>query len=77
MHNLVTDYNKILLDWDLPMLHLYGDPGTEYSPKVARDFANILKNGKAVSIGSARHYLMEDQPHAIGRELANWFATLP
>jgi len=77
MHALVTTYNKRLLEWDLPMLHLYGDPGTEYSPKTAVEFTSQLKNGTAVSVGAARHYVMEDQPHAIGKELAKWFATLP
>jgi len=77
MHNLVSEYNERLLEWDIPTLHLYGEPGGEYTPDTARQFAALLQNGKAVSVGPALHYVMEDQPHAIGREVANWFSTLP
>jgi len=77
MHSIVSEYNAILFDWDLPMLLLYGEPGTEYSPEVAIEFAAALKNGTAKSVGPARHYVMEDQPNAVGQEVAKWFATLP
>ena len=31
-----------------------------------------LKNTRAVYLGAAVHYVQEDHPHAIGRELADW-----
>jgi len=77
MVDLVSNYNAILQTWDLPMLLLYGNPGGEYPPEVAIGFAGQLQNAKAVSVGPALHYLMEDQPHNIGREIASWFNSLP
>lgn len=77
MHELVSTYNAKLFEWDAPMLLLYAEPGAEYSPEVAQAFVRQLKNGKAVSVGPGLHYLMEDQPHRIGREIARWYQSLP
>lgn len=77
MVDIVSTYNQKLLEWDLPMLHLYGEPGKEYGPETAIGFAAQLKQGLAVSVGPGLHYVMEDQPHRIGQEIATWFQTLP
>ncbi len=77
MHELVSTYSAKLFEWDVPMLLLYAEPGKEYSPYEAEVVASLLKSGEAVSVGPGLHYLMEDQPHRIGEELARWYKTLP
>ncbi len=73
MDALVREYNAVLMQWDLPMLLLYAEPGEVYSPEVARGFADQLVDGEAVSVGPGLHYLAEDQPHAIGRAIERWY----
>lgn len=38
---------------------------------------HYIDEGEAVSVGPGLHYLMEDQPHRIGWEIARWYQSLP
>jgi haloalkane dehalogenase len=53
-----------------PKVLFAGDPGALVSPEMARAFAAELKDCRLVLLGAGRHYLQEDHPEAIAREVA-------
>jgi haloalkane dehalogenase len=53
-----------------PKVLFAGDPGALVSPAFAREFAAGLHHCRLVLLGSGRHYLQEDHPQAIAREVA-------
>lgn len=57
---------------DIPKLMFYAEPGALGGPKVAAYFAENLANIETNYVGPGYHYIQEDHPHMIGRELADW-----
>jgi haloalkane dehalogenase len=55
-----------------PKLLFCGDPGALVSSATAADYAQQLHNCRVVNLGPGAHYLQEDQPDKIGKELASW-----
>ncbi|TAM09026.1 MAG: haloalkane dehalogenase [Nevskiaceae bacterium] len=66
------------LDWltqtRIPKLLFWGHPGVLIPPEAAQRYAHEFPNCRAVDIGPGLHYLQEDNPDLIGRELAAWLA---
>ena len=56
----------------IPKLMFYAEPGAFGGPEVAAYFAENLKNIETNYVGPGYHYIQEDHPHMIGRELADW-----
>jgi haloalkane dehalogenase len=54
-----------------PKLLFAGEPGALVSPSFAQSFAAGLKNCRLFMLGSGRHYLQEDHPETIAREVAH------
>ncbi|MBW8815594.1 MAG: haloalkane dehalogenase [Caulobacterales bacterium] len=54
-----------------PKVLFAGDPGALVSPEFARTFAAGLRDCRVVMLGEGRHYLQEDHPETIGREVAH------
>ncbi len=73
---IVDAYNAWLQRSELPKLLFYGEPGAIINAEMLEWCKAHLKNLKTVSIGPGRHYLQEDNPHLIGRELEAWYRTL-
>jgi haloalkane dehalogenase len=73
---IVDAYNAWLQQTELPKLLFYGEPGAIINADMLEWCKTHLKNLKTVSIGPGRHYLQEDNPHLIGRELEAWYRTL-
>jgi len=69
----VNAYNKWLQQSDLPKLLFYATPGGLVSPQIVEWCRQNLKNLKTEDIGQGVHYLQEDNPHLIGKELATWY----
>jgi haloalkane dehalogenase len=70
---IVEDYNTWLQKSTIPKLLIYGEPGA-LMPKHVIDWCmKNLSNLKTVNIGAGIHYLQEDNPHAIGLEIAKWY----
>ncbi|MCI0480971.1 MAG: haloalkane dehalogenase, partial [Candidatus Dadabacteria bacterium] len=69
-------YNAWLQETDLPKLLFYGNPGALIKAPVLEWCKQNLKRLKMVDIGPGIHYLQEDNPHLIGRELADWYRSL-
>ena len=61
-----------LHETSIPKLMFYADPGAFGGPEVAAYFAENLKNIETNYVGPGYHYIQEDHPHMIGRELADW-----
>jgi haloalkane dehalogenase len=59
-----------------PKLLFAGDPGALVSPAYAKRFAEQLHGCRVVALGSGRHFLQEDHPHAIGRSVADWICEI-
>jgi len=60
-----------------PKLLFAGDPGALVSPDYARSFAAELRNCRLVLLGAGRHYLQEDHPDTIAREVVREIERLP
>jgi len=57
---------------EMPVLLLYADPGAIVPPQAVPWYLAAIKNLETNYIGQGFHYIQEDQPDAIGRELADW-----
>ncbi len=76
VHQIVTAYAAKLQESDLPKLLFHADPGAITPPPMVEMIKQSYKNLKTVDIGPGVHYLMEDNPHLIGEEIAAWYKTL-
>lgn len=72
----VEAYVKWLKGSDVPKLLFYGNPGQIVSADRVEWCRQNLANLSVVGIGPGRHFLQEDNPHLIGRELAKWYNGL-
>jgi haloalkane dehalogenase len=72
----VADYGRWLKETDLPKLLLYADPGAITSVKDVHWARENLKTLKTASVGKGIHFLQEDSPDAIGREIAKWHSEI-
>lgn len=70
----VNGYLEWLAQTDIPKLLFWGQPGVLVTPDDARRYARQFPNCRAVDVGPGLHYLQEDHPELIGRELAAWLA---
>jgi haloalkane dehalogenase len=59
-----------------PKLLFAGDPGALVPTAVAEEFANKLPNCRLVKLGSGLHYLQEDHPDVIAREVADFIVKI-
>jgi haloalkane dehalogenase len=70
---MVSAYNAYLQRTEVPKLLLHAQPGgIVREPAVAWCRAH-LTNLETADVGEGIHFLQEDQPHAIGRALRDWF----
>jgi haloalkane dehalogenase len=69
---LLEEAHAALAESIYPKLPFAGDPGALVSPGFAEDFAKKLKNRRLIRVGSGAHYLQEDHPEAITKEIAAW-----
>lgn len=59
---------------DYPKLLFAADPGALVPPAVAEDVAHKVRNCRLFRLGPGLHYLQEDHPETIGREVAAFLA---
>ncbi|HVV42299.1 MAG TPA: haloalkane dehalogenase [Nitrobacter sp.] len=59
-----------------PKLLFAGDPGALVPTAVAEDFARRLPDCRLVKLGSGLHYLQEDHPEVIGKEVAAFISAI-
>ena len=70
-------YMAWLLASEVPKLFFWVTPGAIISEAKAKKLIETLKNTRSVYLGKGVHYVQEDHPHAIGRELAAWLPLNP
>ena len=61
---------------DVPKLLLYAQPGALIRGPLLEWCRNNMRNLKTVDIGAGSHFVQEDQPHAIGEAIAEWYRGL-
>jgi len=76
VHKIIAAYNKWLTESDIPKLCLYAHPGAIIKEKEVEYIKNSFPNTKMVDIGKGIHYLQEDNPHIIGKEIAKWYSKI-
>lgn len=76
VHEIVEQYHEWLLVNDIPKLFFWATPGTLIKPQDAEFYIKNLKNLTSVFLGKGIHYLQEDHPHRIGKEIADWIRKL-
>jgi haloalkane dehalogenase len=54
----------------------HANPGAIILPPAVEMIKQSYKNLKTVDIGPGVHYIMKDNPHLIGEEIAVWYRTL-
>jgi haloalkane dehalogenase len=69
-------YITWLLETDLPKLFFWATPAIIITKETAESFIEKFRNTKSVNLGPGLHYLQEDYPHTIGREIAQWLPAL-
>ena len=71
---IVASYAEWLRDCEVPKLFVNGDPGAILRGD-ARDFCRSWINQREVTVPGI-HFLQEDSPDEIGREVAAWLREL-
>ena len=72
----VEAYNTKLQESDLPKLLFASTPGALITAAGVAWCKENLKNLKVVDIGPGIHFVQEDNPHLIGKELSDWYVGL-
>ncbi len=73
---VVKNYNAWLLETEKPLLFLYATPGALNPPDLVDWWAVHAKNMETAYIGNGLHFVQEDRPYAIGREIADWYRRI-
>jgi haloalkane dehalogenase len=72
----VSEYNQKLQLSNIPKLLIYGQPGAVITKPMVDWCVKNLSNLTTANIGAGIHYLQEDNPHAIGLEIAKWYESI-
>ncbi len=73
---LVQHYSDWLTQSTVPKLLLYAQPGAILRADLVAWCTEHIEALTAVDIGAGLHFVQEDQPHAIGRALRDWYRGL-
>lgn len=73
---IATDYSAWLRRTPIPKLFFYAQPGALNQADAVVWVRENLPNTRLIDIGAGSHFIQEDNPHLIGRELAAWYRTL-
>jgi len=69
---VVTRIGGWMRETDMPMLFFWARPGALNNEAFAEAMVETVANIQTVFVGEGRHYIQEDQPEMIGRNLADW-----
>lgn len=73
---VVTAYHEWLKETKIPKICFYADPGMLIPISEVDWIKNNLPNTTMVNVGKGLHFVQEDNPHKIGKELAKWYETI-
>lgn len=57
---------------DQPKLYLYASPGLIIPPEAAAFIPQVMNNVQTRFVGTGIHFIQEDQPEIIGRNISDW-----
>jgi haloalkane dehalogenase len=77
VYAMAVAYHEWLLATEKPKLFFHARPGIFISPSGAEFYRTHLKSCHTVDLGQGLHYLQEDHPDTIGREISGWLKMLP
>jgi len=69
---LMRDIEAFMAETDMPVLLAYAEPGVLIPPDAVDWYTQRIARLETSFIGQGLHFIQEDQPHAIGRALADW-----
>jgi haloalkane dehalogenase len=72
VYGIAEKYHEWLLSSQVPKLLFWATSGVFVTDEQARWYLENLKNVKGVFLGEGVHYLQEDHPHRIGKEIAEF-----
>lgn len=67
--NAISDF---MAKTEMPVLLLYAEPGAVVPPSAVGWYVQRIANLETSFVGQGFHYIQEDHPDAIGREIADW-----
>ncbi len=76
VYAMAVAYRAWLLETEVPKLFFWAEPGSLMPVRLAAWYRARLKNTRSVPLGPGVHYVQEDHPELIGREIAAWVPTL-
>ncbi len=72
---IVQQYYEKMKQSDIPKLLLWAKPGGIINEKEVAQIKQDFKNLQDVYLGKGKHYLQEDLPDEIGKEVVNWYRS--
>lgn len=69
----INAYNTWLQETTLPKLFFYVSPGVANKKETVAWAKENLPNLKALYLGEGLHFIQEDFPHEIGKQIASWY----
>ena len=75
-YDIIKSYGEWLKETNIPKLFFYAHPGVILQEKDVEYIKNNFSNIKMVDVGKGLHFIQEDNPHLIGKEIADWYQTL-
>jgi len=75
MFRIISSYADWLKETRIPKLCLYSHPGAIIMEDGVEYINKNFKNTKMVDIGKGLHFVQEDNPHMIGKEIAKWYKS--
>lgn len=76
MHKLMSSYANWLTETTIPKLCLYFHPGAIIRKEGVAYIKKNFKNTTMVDIGEGLHFVQEDHPHTIGKEILKWYKKI-
>jgi haloalkane dehalogenase len=76
VHEIVAGYNRKLQSSGLPKLLFHASPGAILGKRQVQWCSKNLQSLTVVDLGKGLHFLQEDHPHRIGREVAAWLTGI-
>ncbi len=74
VHEKTAAYASWLTETKIPKICFYAHPGGIIREDGVKYIRDHFPNTKMVDIGKGLHFIQEDNPHLIGKEIAKWYS---
>ena len=76
VYDKIAAYASWLTETKIPKICFYAHPGAIIREGAVQNIRDHFPNTKMVDVGKGVHYIQEDNPHLIGKEIADWYQGL-